>query len=117
MSTITTLLFRVRGVWQRPPEDYQESPLPIAGYNLAGKPKVQGYKDITFVWSHMDQEDLTRLFSVYDPEDPKVEVRFIDRETGAVVVRFGMMHEPIVGGRSIIYYKNIALKFTRITDS
>lgn len=117
MSTLTTRLFKVAGVWQRPPDGYQEAPLPIIGYDLAGRPKRQGYQEITFTWSFMDQEDLTRLLSVYDPENPKVEISYIDKSDGTVIVRYGMFHEPIVGGRNIIYYNNVAVKFTRITES
>ena len=117
MSAITTRLFKVNGVWQRPADNYQEPPLPIVGYDLAGRPKRQGYQEITFTWSFMDQEDLTRLINAYDPENPKVEIIYIDKASGNLITRYGMFHEPIVGARNIIYYNNVAVKFTRITES
>lgn len=117
MSAITTHLFKVNGTWQRPVDGYQESPTPIIGYDLTGRPKRQGYQDITFTWSLMDQEDMTRLMGSYDPAEPKVEVQYLDKATGLLIVRYGMFHEPVVGARNIIYYNNVAVKFTRITES
>ena len=115
MSTITTQLFRINSTWQRPPDNYQESPIPEVGKDLTGRPIKQGYREITFVWSFLDQEDLTRLLEVYDINDPAVTLRFIDKGTGVLIPEVtAMMHEPLVGGRNIIYYQNVTCKFSRI---
>lgn len=116
MTASFNQLFQVDSVWQYPPFDYQEMPIPVLGYNLNGEPIRQGYPEIVFVWDFMDQEDLTRLLSVYDPENPQVNLQYIDKATGVLVERSGMMHEPVIAKRGTVFYFNVGLKFTRIDD-
>lgn len=117
MSDTFKHLFAINGIWLFPPDGYQETPIPIVGYNLLGEPIRQGYAQFIFTWSFMTQQRLTALLSVYNPNSPQMNVTFIDKQTGALVTKSGMMEEPIVGTRMIIYYQNVAVKFTRISDA
>jgi hypothetical protein len=112
-------LFAIDNNWIFPPDGYQEEPIPVVGYNLNGEPIRQGYPTITFTWSFMKQQHLTDLFSIYNPLNPKVQITYIDKTIGpdSLVTRWGMMHEPVIGARQIIYYNNIAVRFTRITTT
>ena len=110
-------LFAINGTWLWPPDGYQEAPVPTIGYNLRGEPIRQGYPSIIFTWQILTQERLTALLAAFDPENPQVEIKYIDKETGEVVTRYGMLEEPIVGARYIIYYQQVALKVTRITET
>lgn len=109
-------LFAINGTWLFPPDGYQETPIPVVGYNLAGEPIRQGYPQFIFTWTFMTQERLSALLQQYDPTAPRVQLTYIDKTSGNLVTRYGMMEEPIVGARMIIYYNNVAVKFTRITD-
>lgn len=109
-------LFAINGTWLFPPDGYQETPIPVVGYNLRGEPIRQGYPQFIFTWSFMTQDRLSALMAIYDAENPQVNVTYIDKQTGQLVTRSGMMEEPLVGARSIIYYQNVAIKITRISD-
>lgn len=109
-------LFKIGNTWLYPPDSYQEFPVPTVGYNLRGEPIKQGYPSIVFGWQIMLQDRLTALFSVYDPNNPRVQIQYIDKLTGALTTKWAMMEEPVVQSRLIIYYQNISVKFTRITD-
>lgn len=110
-------LFAINGVWLFAPDGYQEMPIPVIGYNLRGEPIRQGYPSFIFTWSVLKQEHLTELLAAYDPANPQVQVSYLDKATGTVVTRYGMMEEPIVGARYIVYYQNVALKLTRISET
>jgi hypothetical protein len=116
MSNNFSHLFAINGTWLYPPDGYQESPIPVVGYNLLGEPIRQGYQQFIFTWSIMKQDRLSSLINMYDPNNPMVNITFIDKKTGQLIVRSGMMEEPIVGARMIVYYQNVAVKFTRISD-
>lgn len=107
-------LFRIDNIWLFPPDGYQEEPIPEAGIALDGKPIRQGYPTFTFTWTLLKQHQMTRMMEVYDPAFPSVTVTFIDKATGELVQRRGVMHEPIVGARQIVYYNNVALKISRV---
>lgn len=110
-------LFQINGTDIWPPDGYQEAPIPTVGYNLRGEPIRQGYPSIIFTWSFMRQEHLTALLAVFDPAAPQVQVTYIDKSTGTTVTQYGMLEEPVIGARAIIYYQNIALKVTHISDT
>lgn len=112
-----TNLFAINGTYLWPPDGYQETPMPVVGYNLRGEPVRQGYESITFTWSILLQDRLEALFDTYDPENPQVELTYIDKRSGQVVTRYAMMEEPVIGVRYIVYYQNVACKFTRITET
>lgn len=109
-------LFAINGTWLFPPDGYQETPVPVVGYNLAGAPIRQGYPQLIFTWSFMTQPRMTALMLAYDAENPLVNITYIDKSTGGIVVRSGMMEEPIVGARLIVYYQNVAVKITRLSS-
>lgn len=108
-------LFAINGTWLFPPDGYQETPIPVVGYNLAGAPIRQGFPQLIFTWSFMTQARLTALMAEYDATKPLVNITFIDKSTGVLTTRSAMMEEPIVGTRMIVYYQNVAVKFTRIS--
>ena len=110
-------LFQINGVDLWNPDGYQEAPVPTVGYNLRGEPIRQGYPSIIFLWSFMRQEHLTALLNAYNPASPQVQVTYIDKATGATVTKYGMLEEPVIGARAIVYYQNVALKVTRISDT
>lgn len=110
-------LFAINGTWLYPPDGYQETPIPIVGYNLMGEPIRQGYPQFIFTWSIMIQQRLTSLMAMYNPNAPMVNITYISKDTGQLITRSGMMEEPIVGARMIIYYQNVAVKFTRISEA
>ena len=108
-------LFAIDGVWVYPPDGYQEEPVPVIGYTLAGTPVRQGYPAISFTWSFMKQEHMANLMACYrDARRGVAEITYIDRSTGKLVKAWGMMHEPVIGARQIVYYANITVKFTKI---
>ena len=123
MAKVLKELFAIDGTWLWPPDGYQEEPVPVIGYNLSGEPIRQGYPAITFTWSFMKQEHLSQLFAAYQPNKPRVKINFINREKGAEVGRaglttaYGMMHEPLIGARQIVYYNNIAVRFTHVEEA
>lgn len=110
-------LFAINGTWLWPPDGYQETPMPVVGYNLRGEPVRQGYPAITFTWSILLQDRLEDLYDTYDPENPQVELTYIDAKTGQTITRWAMMEEPVIGTRYIVYYQNVAVKFTRISET
>lgn len=110
-------LFAINGTWLFAPDGYQEIPMPVVGYNLRGEPIRQGYPGFVFIWSLMTQDRLTELFAEYDPANPQVQVTYIDKETGTTTTKYAMMEEPIIGARYIVYYQNIAVRFTRVSDT
>ena len=109
-------LFAINDIDLYPPDGYQEEPIPVVGYNLLGEPIRQGYPAITFTWSFLKQEHMSRLIDQYDPNNPRTLVTFIDKDVGPdnPIVYYGMFHEPIVGARQIIYYNNVAVRFTHL---
>jgi len=111
------MLFAINGVSLWPPDGYQEAPIPIVGYNLRGEPIRQGYPSFVFTWSIMLQDRLTDLIDQYDPANPQVQLTYIDKYSGDTVTKYAMMEEPIIGARQIVYYMNVAVKFTRLSDT
>lgn len=109
-------LFAINNNWIYPPDNYQEEPIPVVGYNLTGEPVRQGYPVITFSWTFMKQVNLTDLMKAYNPNNPRVKITYIDKYIGpnTLVKAWGMMHEPLIGARQIVFYNNVAVKFTRI---
>lgn len=107
-------LFAIDGLWLYPPDGYQEEPVPVVGTNLAGEPVRQGYQSFIFTWSFLKQEHMTKLMEAYTPDDPEKLVTYIDKEVGpgTLATMKAMMHEPIIGARNIIFYQNVALRFT-----
>ena len=106
-------VFAINGVWLYGPNNYQEEPVPVMGYNQLGQPVRQGYPSFVFIWDFMIQEHMSNLMAAYTPATPQKTVTFIDKNTGEAANFIGMMHEPIVGQRQIIYYANVSVKFTR----
>lgn len=111
-----TELFAINGTWLWPPDGYEEVPMPIVGYNLRGEPVRQGYPSIRFTWQILLQDRMTALLAAYDPTTPQVQITYIDANTGELVTRWAMMEEPVIGARSIVYYNNVAVRFSRITE-
>lgn len=110
-------LFSINGEWLRPPDGYQESPVPVVGYNLRGEPIRQGFPSIIFTWSFMRQEELTALLDAFDPEEPQVLLQYISASTGELTSKYAMIEEPVIGARMIVYYQSVALRATRITEN
>lgn len=110
-------LFAINGTFLWPPDGYQEAPMPIIGYNLKGEPVRQGYPGIIFTWSFMNQDHLAALLDAYPPTNPQVQVSYIEAATGTVITQYGMMEEPIIGARFIVYYQNVACRISRLTDT
>jgi len=109
-------LFAINGTYLWAPDGYQEAPMPVIGYNLRGEPIRQGYPSFIFTWSIVTQERLTAILAEYDPLVPLVTLTYIDKATGIITTKNAMMEEPIVGARFIVYYQNLAIKFTRIEE-
>lgn len=117
MTPVTFKLFAINGTWLWAPDGYQEEPVPVVGYTLAGIPIRQGWPTLTFTWSFMQQQHMTALLATYNPAAPQVTITYVDKAVGPETLRSAtaMMHEPIVGARQLVYYNNIAVKFTRVT--
>jgi hypothetical protein len=109
-------LFKIGSTWLYPPDGYNEVNLPVIGYDLNGRPVHQGYPSIVFTWSFMRQEHLTALMDAYDRADPQQEVTYISKHTGGLVTQTGMLEEPVVGARYIVFYQQVAMRVTRLED-
>lgn len=109
-------LFAIDDVWLYPPDGYQEEPVPVVGYTLAGTPIRQGYKILTFTWSFMKQQNVTNLLACFTPDTPRKTIAYIDARTGRMIKAWGMMHEPVIGARQVVFYNNIAVKFSHLVQ-
>ena len=106
-------VFAINGQWLYGPDGYQEEPIPQVGATLSGKPILQGYHTFTFTWSFLNQVNMSALWEKWNPANPQVDVTYIDKATGELAIMTAMMHEPIVGARNIVFYQNVAVKFSR----
>jgi hypothetical protein len=102
------------------PDNYQEEPPQVIGHTLSGKPVRQGYLNLTFLWSYINQDDFDDLMEVFDIyiNNGSYPIRFtyIDKETGKESYMQGMMHEPLVGMRQFVYYANVAVRLSHCEE-
>ncbi len=94
------------------PDNYQEEPPQVVGNTLSGKPVRQGYMNITFLWSYINQDDFYDLMAAWYSANNPVVFTYIDKATGKSSYLQGMMHEPLVGMRQFVYYANVAVRFS-----
>jgi hypothetical protein len=111
----------VDGVWIYPPSDYQEQPIPVAGYTLSKRAVRQGYQQIVFTWEILNQERMGALWQVWTDalanNDTRVQFTYLDKADGSLATRWGTLHEPIVNSRHTVFYEQVALHLAFISDT
>jgi hypothetical protein len=96
------------------PHNMRHIPRPEVGTSLSGKPIKQGYASLEAQYVILPYGKMSKLFSLYDPNNPVVTITYDDPITGQSVTRSAVMHEPTIGSRETLYHKEVSVIFTRI---
>lgn len=109
---------RIGSAWVYPPDGYQEGPIPSVGVTLNRRNVRQGYGSIIFTWKLLNQEKFATIWNAWmaclASGDTRVEIEYVDKENGGMIIQFATMYEPVIGGRHTVFYDNVAVKFTHL---
>jgi hypothetical protein len=112
----TDQLFAINGNWIYPPDTYQEEPLSVVGYTTGRRPIRQGLGTITFGWKTLKDANMRKLMSLYNPANPSVTLTYINKYSGTLMTKQGMMEEPLVGSRMGTFSGSVMVRFTHVKD-
>lgn len=93
------------------PDQLIYTPRPVAGRTLIAGPLLQGYEQMTWIYTTMQPAEFTHLLSFYDPTNPVVTLTYLDK-TGTWVQRRAYMHPPTYGTRETVAVNGVSLVFT-----
>lgn len=87
---------------------------PEVGAYMNGMPIKQGFPGLEVTYDVLTYAKMAKLRSLYNASDPRVQVTYDDPDspTGESVTEDAWMHEPKIGARETLYYRNVTVLFT-----